>query len=56
MRPKIIYKVLNDEGLITWPDIDKLLELSKENEVFIEDPNTKELIQVLDLKDGNESN
>ena len=46
---KLIIKVLNEDGELHWPDLDELFILSRTHEVFIKDPKTKDLLQVLDL-------
>ena len=53
---KIIYKLKDSFELdkLNWPNLDELFELSQTIEVFIEDPKTGELLQILDLSPNNE--
>jgi len=48
---KIIVKLKDplESDKLNWPNLDELFELSHANEVFVEDPQTGELLQVLDL-------
>ena len=50
--PKLIVKLKDPSksDALNWPDLDELFEKSQTHEVFMEDPQTGELLQVLDLE------
>ena len=49
---KLIVKLKDptESDQLNWPNLDELFELSQTHEVFVEDPQTGELVQVLDLE------
>ena len=55
--PKLIVKLKDpsksDE--LNWPNLDELFEKSQTHEVFVEDPQTRELVGVRELENVKES-
>lgn len=51
---KIIVKLKDpfESDKLNWPDLDELFNLSRTNDVYVEDPMTGELLRILDLDES----